>query len=142
MAEYAFTPLQEKPTLKYADRLHEIKRAICTLDESLTPSKRVGNKSIGLSPMPGATPLQHRQLDSIALIDHQNVLSPRRMSGSLDTTAATSGRVGAATMVGTTLHQDVSQISVADSVLQNPEIADTVDRITSANLLIKGFSNM
>ena len=131
MAEYAFTPLQEKPSLKYADRLHEIKRAICTLDESLTPSKRIGNKSIGLSPMPG-TPFQNRQLDSIALIDHQNVLSPRKMPG-FDTAGRSAVEMTA---------QDMSLISVTDSVLQNPEIAVTVDKITSANLLIKGFSKM
>lgn len=123
MAEYSCTPLQEKPSLKYADRLHDIKRAICTLDESLTPSKRIGNKSIGLSPMFG-TPLKNRQsFDSIALLDHQNVLTPSRSA------------------LGTT-GMELSQISISESVLQHPEVAATVNKITSANSLIKGFSKV
>ncbi|KAL5270079.1 hypothetical protein ACHWQZ_G003536 [Mnemiopsis leidyi] len=124
MTEYTCTPIQDKPALKYVDRLHEIKRAICTLDESLTPSKRVGHKSIGLSPMFG-TPQQHRKnFDSIALLDHQNVLTPSRTSA----TALENNGL------------DSSQIS--DSFLHNPEVAATVEKITSSNLLIKSFSEV
>ena len=119
MAEFNCTPMQEKPTLKYVDRLHEIKRAICTLDESLTPSKRIGNKSIGLSPMFG-TPLRNTQNDSIGLLDYRNVLTPSKTS-ILEAT------------------RDMTQVSTTESFLQNPEIAATVDQVTSTNSLIKGF---
>ena len=124
MAEYECTPLQEKPTLKYVNRLHEIKRAICTLDESLTPSKRIGNKSIGLSPMFG-TPLHIRNTESIALLDHHNVLTPSKTS-----------------LIDSTMGRDISQLSMADSILKNPEVAEKVEKITSANSLIRGFLNV
>lgn len=125
MAEFSCTPLQEKPTLKYVDRLHEIKRAICTLDESLTPSKRIGNKSVGLSPMFG-TPLRDKpSFESITLLDHQNVLTPSRGSALENITEI-----------------NHSQLLPSDSTLQNPEFTENVNKVTSANMLIKGFSNV
>ena len=121
MTEYTCTPIQDKPALKYADRLHEIKRAICTLDESLTPSKRIGHKSIGLSPMFGTPQQQRKSFDSIALLDHQNILTPSR----------------------TTVENNVYELShISDSILQNLEVAAKVEKITSSNLLIKGFSKV
>ena len=49
------TPIEEENRgLRYVDRLQEIRRAICTLDVSLTPSQMVGNKSVALSPMFGS----------------------------------------------------------------------------------------
>lgn len=122
MAEFDCTPLQEKPTLKYVDRLLDIKRAICTLDESLTPSKRIGNKSIGLSPMFGSS-FQNKPIDSIALLDHQNILTPSK------------------TTMLDSLGLEGSQVSFSESsIMINPEVTDSVDKITSASLLIKGFS--
>ena len=121
MAEYDMTPVHEKPVLRYADRLHEIKRAICSLDESLTPSQRLGNKSIGLSPMFG-TPLQKKSFDSITLLDHQNVLTPSKTSILEQTT------------------RDGTQMSITESFMQNPEIAAKVEKVTTTNCLIKTFA--
>lgn len=124
MSEYSFTPVAEEKPLKYINRLQEIKRAICTLDESITPSKRVGNKSIGLSPIL-STPYQDhsaRNTSTLGLLDHQNILTPLRAS-----------------VLDPVRELSQSHISVSESFLQNSEVANNVKTTTAGSNLVKGF---